>query len=88
VGASIYILVVVAGTVVFSLLFMVALARSAAQADENAERLRPEYIRELSRMIRAARLERAMSPASYAGLRGLTAHEKKISREPSITIGR
>jgi hypothetical protein len=87
VGASTSIFAVVAGIVVFSLLFVVALGRSAAQADENAERLRPEYMRELSRMYSTARLDRAASPVSYAGLGGLATHEK-ISREPSITIGR
>jgi hypothetical protein len=65
-----------------------ALGRSASQADANAECLRPEYVRQLARMIRAARLERArgVSAVSYAGVAGLAAAQETISREPSITL--
>jgi hypothetical protein len=89
VGATTYILAVMVGAAVCAVLFVVALGRSASQADENAERLRPEY----ARMIRAVRLERArsvsrgsVSPVSYAGIAGLAAAHETISREPSITL--
>ncbi len=73
---------------VCAILFVIALGRSASQADENAERLRPEYMRQLARMIRAARLERerSASAVSYAGVAGLAAAHETISREPSITL--
>lgn len=85
-GATIDILAVMAGLMVCALVLAVALGRSAAQADENAERMRPQYMRELSRMITATRLEGARSPVSYAGVAGLAAAHETISREPSITL--
>lgn len=73
---------------VCAVLFVIALGRSASQADENAERLRPEYMRRLERMIRAARpaADSSASPVSYAGVAGLAAAHETISREPSITL--
>jgi hypothetical protein len=88
VGASIDIFAAAAGAMVCAVLFVIALGRSAAQADESAERLRPDYMRESSRMIRAGRLKGARSPSavSYAGVAGLAAAHETISREPSITL--
>jgi len=74
---------------VCALVFAVALGRSAAQADERAERLRPDYMRELSFIFIAGRLDGARgvgSPVSYAGTAGLAAAHETISREPSITL--
>lgn len=87
-GASIDIFAVAVGAMVCAVLFAVALGRGAAQADENADRLRPEYKRELSRLYSAGRggKRRRSSPVSYAGVAGLAAAHETISREPSITL--
>lgn len=87
-GATIDIFAVAAAAMICAILFVVALGRSASRADEHAESLRPEYMRQLAHMIRAARLEDAgsASAASYAEVAGLAAAHEAISREPSIAL--
>jgi hypothetical protein len=84
VGTPIGIVVVVVA-VVFCATFVVALARSAAHADDNSELLLADYLRELSQAISVARTETS-SAISYAGIAGLAAAHETISREPSITL--